>query len=301
MVWVEGGWLQMGSDRIEALPEERPSHAVKVSGFWIDRTEVTNAQFAAFVEATGYRTTAELPVPAEVFTSQLEPGAPPPSAEDLQPGSTVFVFPTQEEVGHWEWVHGADWRHPEGPGSSIAERMDHPVVQVSCQDAEAYARWADKQLPSEAQWEWAARGGLLDAPYSWGEASPDSEPALLNKWQGSFPVFNTQRDGFLASAPVGQFPPNGYGLSDMSGNVWEWCADGWNAHLYQTRAGERPQTDPVNPPEPTAASAFRSLRGGSFLCSDDYCTRYRVSARTGTTADSATNHIGFRCVRFARD
>ncbi|MEZ6018829.1 MAG: SUMF1/EgtB/PvdO family nonheme iron enzyme [Planctomycetota bacterium] len=171
------------------------------------------------------------------------------------------MFPTQEEVGHWEWVHGADWRHPEGPGSSIAERMDHPVVQVSCQDAEAYARWADKQLPSEAQWEWAARGGLLDAPYSWGEASPDSEPALLNKWQGSFPVFNTQRDGFLASAPVGQFPPNGYGLSDMSGNVWEWCADGWNARLYQTRAGERPQTDPVNPPEPTAASAFRSLRG----------------------------------------
>lgn len=299
MVWIPSGTGVQGSDDDRALPEERPAHALHVSGFWIDRHEVTNAEFARFVRATGYVTTSELPTPLERIMLQLPPGSPEPDPSALVAASAVFIMPDPQlgVPGGWDYVQGADWRHPEGPGSSIEARGNHPVVQVSWWDAMAYAAWAGKQLPTEAQWEWAARGGLLDAPYVWGFEPPDREHPPLNMWQGTFPQFNAAKDGYLATAPVESYAPNGYGLYDMAGNVWEWCADAFDPHAYRGLANQPALEDPFQAPIDAQDLAPRSLRGGSFLCSDNFCTRYRPSARTGNTPDSATNHTGFRCVK----
>jgi formylglycine-generating enzyme required for sulfatase activity len=297
MVWIPGGEFTMGS---EHFPDSQPLHRVKVDGFWMDRTEVTNAQFAKFVEATGYVTVAERTPTPEDF-----PGVP---TEDLVPGSLVFAQPTQA-VGldnflqWWSFVPGANWRHPEGPDSSIAERMDEPVVQIAFEDAEAYAKWAGKRLPTEAEWEFAARGGLDGEPYVWGGEFNPGGKFLANTFQGHFPDNNTKADGFAAAAPAGSFSPNGYGLADMAGNVWEWCADWYRPAWGIT---EKPDTLRVNPQGPD--SSFdpnepgvkkRVQKGGSFLCTDQYCSRYMPGGRGKGEVMTSSNHVGFRCVKDA--
>jgi formylglycine-generating enzyme required for sulfatase activity len=304
MVWIPGGEFIMGSDAESARPEERPAHRVRVDGFWIDRTEVTNAQFRAFVEATGYVTTAEKPPKLEEIMSQVPPGTPPPPPEKLVPGSMVFT-PPRGEVDlrdfwrWWTWTPGADWRHPEGPGSSIEGRDDHPVVHVSWDDANAYAGWAGKRLPTEAEWEFAARGGLDRKPYTWGDQPPTDSRVFANIWQGEFPHSNTAQDGYTGTSPVKSFPSNGYGLYDMAGNVWEWCADWFDRDLYRRRAGSGVIINPTGPEvssDPTRPfERLRAERGGSFLCNDSYCSRYRPSARHGNSPDTGMSHVGFRC------
>ena len=260
MVWVPGGKFVMGTN--PHYPEEGPPRLVEVKGFWMDAHEVTNDQFAAFVKATGYRTMAEQQPPAL-------PGAP---AEMLQPGSAVFTVPTPENRSWWRWVVGAEWRHPSGPDTAIDGQGMMPVVQISYQDAQAYARWAGKQLPSEEQWEYAARGGAPELPEPLG---PDGKPQA-NYYQGVFPVRDQGTDGFLGRAPVGCFKPNGFGLYDMIGNVWEWT----------TAAGDRPgASEPVN-----------VIKGGSFLCAANYCARYRPAARQFQERGLGTDHIGFRLI-----
>lgn len=305
MVWIAGGSFRMGSDSSLAWPDERPAHDVTVDGFWIDATEVTNAEFARFVEATGYVTTAEKAPQLADIMAQVPPGTPTPDPEQLQPGALVFRQPPQavalDDVAQWWfWTLGANWRRPEGPGSSIAGRENHPVVHVSWDDANAYARWAGKRLPTEAEWEFAARGGLDGEDYVWGPGKPSDAAQHANVWQGRFPSENTQADGFLRTAPVKSFKPNGYGLYDMAGNVWEWCSDWYDARLYARRAGapvENPQGpershDPQQPFAP-----LRSQRGGSYLCHESYCLRYRPSARHGCSPDTGMSHVGFRCAK----
>ena len=276
MVWIPGGEFTMGTDGELGRREETPAHRVSVRGFWMDRTEVTNAQFAAFVRATGYVTTAEKPPVLEELTRQLPPGTPPPPSELRVPGALVFG-----QAG-WAWTPGADWRHPEGPGSDLTGRENHPVVQVSWEDATAYAAWAGKRLPTEAEWEFAARGGLDGKRYVWGD---ERRPGLANLGQD---------DPYARTAPVGAFPANGFGLLDMSGNVWEWCADLYDPGLYRRRSGltENPLGPSFLPGPPR-----RSQRGGSFLCADGGCTRYRPSARQGCAPDTGMSHLGFRCAR----
>ncbi|RUL88325.1 formylglycine-generating enzyme family protein [Tautonia sociabilis] len=292
MVWIPGGTYWMGSDDPQ-FPDAQPVHLVTVDGFWMDRTEVTNAQFQEFVDATGYKTVAERPInPADY------PGVAP---ENLSPGSIVFNPPDHpvsldNHLQWWAWKPGANWRHPEGPGSSIADRMDHPVVHICFEDAVAYAEWAGKRLPTEAEWEFAARGGLDRATYSWGnERHPDGQP-MVNNWQGPFPTGDTGEDGFVGIAPVAQFPPNGFGLFDMAGNVWEWCADWYRPDYYRSSPQDNPTgpSDSFDPAEPGIPK--RVQRGGSFLCSDLYCVRYRVGSRGKGAVDSGSQHIGFRCV-----
>lgn len=289
MVAVPAGASLMGSERF--YPEERPAHWVEVGGFWIDRHPVTNADFARFVAATGHVTVAERrPCPED------HPGVDPAL---LVPGSLVFrappgPVPLRDPRAWWAYVPGACWRRPEGPGSGIAERLDHPVVHVAHADAEAFAAWAGKALPSEAEWERAARGGLQGATYAWGEDFAPEGRFRANTWQGAFPWRNLGLDGFAGTSPVGAFPPNGYGLHDMIGNVWEWTADDFGAHG----------------PEPAAAPCCRGrglpgarrskvVKGGSHLCAPDHCRRYRPAARQPQEADTSASHIGFRCVRHA--
>jgi len=260
MVWVPGGKFVMGAN--PQYPEEGPPRLVEVKGFWMDAHEVTNAQFAAFVKATGYRTMAERQPPRMA-------GAPP---EMMQPGSAVFTVPGPENPTWWRWVVGADWRHPSGPTTGIDGQDAMPVVQIAYQDAQAYARWAGKQLPSEEQWEFAARGGAPEAPEHVGS---DGKPQA-NYYQGAFPVRDLGTDGFLGRAPVGCFKPNGYGLYDMIGNVWEWT----------TAAGERAD----------AGEAVNVIKGGSFLCAANYCARYRPAARQFQERGLGTDHIGFRLI-----
>jgi formylglycine-generating enzyme required for sulfatase activity len=294
----------MGTDAEEAWPDERPAHRVRVNGFWIDETEVTNARFRAFVEATGYVTTAERPPALEEIMNQLPPGSPPPPKENLVPGSMVFTpgegpVDTRDFSQWWRWTPGASWRHPEGPGSTIDGRDHHPVVQVSWDDAAAFCRWAGRRLPTEAEWELAARGGLEGRAYVWGDEKPGDRSA--NLWQGDFPGRNTAADGFPRTAPVGSFPPNGHGLRDMAGNVWEWCADWYDRELYAGRADHGVVVNPVGPdpsrgPRPPFG-LLRVQKGGSFLCNDSYCSRYRPSARHGCNPDTGMSHVGFRCAR----
>lgn len=307
MVWIPGGTFQMGSTGPMAHPDEGPVHEVRVSGFFIDRNEVTNDDYAKFVEATGYRTIAERPIDWEELRSQLPPGTPKPADEVLQPGSLVFVQPGRPvaiaDYGQWwRWTQGASWRHPEGPGSSIVDRGDHPVVQIAWPDAVAYAEWAGKRLPTEAEWEFAARGGLEGASFVWGEEPPDGETSRANIWQGTFPNLNTKLDGYQGTAPVGSYPANGHGLNDMAGNVWEWCTDWYRPDTYRA-AGEELQVDPKGPErsfDPREPFVPKHVtRGGSFLCHESYCLRYRPSARIGTAADSGMSHLGFRCVEDA--
>jgi formylglycine-generating enzyme required for sulfatase activity len=305
MAWIPGGEFLMGTDDAEADPAEQPAHRVRVHGFWIDRTEVTNAEFRAFVDATGYLTTAERPVDWNQLKTQVPPGTPKPPDEQLAPGSLVFTppdrpVPLDDITNWWRWVPGANWKHPDGPGSSIEGKDVHPVVQVSWYDAVAYAQWAGKRLPTEAEWEFASRGGLAGKKYAWGDELQPAGKTLANTWQGHFPEMNTDEDGFPRTSPVKSFPANGFGLYDMMGNVWEWCSDWYRPDTYrldssplpvQNPAGPEKSYDPAEPYQPK-----RVTRGGSFLCSTNYCTNYRPSARRGTATDSGMSHLGFRCV-----
>jgi formylglycine-generating enzyme required for sulfatase activity len=300
MIWIAGGTFRMGSDR--HYPEEAPAHPVSVDGFWIDRTPVTNRQFRQFVKSTGYVTFAEIaPNPADY------PGALPGM---LRAGSLVFA-PPQHEVDlrdwsrWWTFKFGASWRHPYGPHSSIGGLDDHPVVHIAYRDAEAYARWAGKALPTEAEWEFAARGGPDGAEFAWGAEFAPGGRHMANTWQGAFPRENLATDGWRRTSPAAAFPPNGYGLHDMIGNVWEWTTD-WYSARHQADP-HKPCCIPTNPrggPEsasydscqPDIKIARKVLKGGSFLCAPNYCRRYRPAARHAQPVDTSTCHVGFRCV-----
>ena len=293
MVPIPGGTLRMGSEAF--YPEERPIHDVAVGAFAIDRHQVTHREFAAFVAATGYITVAERPLDPAEF-----PGAPP---DLLVPGGLVFVAPPgpvrlDDWTQWWAYVPGASWRAPYGPGADLGPLDDHPVTQVAFEDAEAYATWRGVRLPTEAEWELAARGGLVGAEFAWGDEPYPDGRQLANTWQGSFPWENTALDGFVATAPVGSFPPNGHGLYDTAGNVWEWTTDWWTErHEVETT---RPCCGPTI--DRRAASVApgeqqprRVIKGGSHLCAPNYCLRFRPAARSPEAVDTSTCHIGFRC------
>lgn len=292
MVKIAGGEFLIGAAPVRA--EEGPARSVRLDGFWIDRTEVTNAAFARFVAATGYKTLAERP---------LDPARYPQlTAEQRRPASLVFVGEMAVDQGDpsqwWRVVPGADWRHPSGPGSNIRGKDGWPVVHVAWEDAMAYARWLGRDLPTEAEWEAAARGGLVARKYAWGDDYQSTEQSLANTWQGVFPAVDTGADGYKAeAAPVGCYAPNGYGLNDMAGNVWEWTKDWFRPGLETAEtvaAGGPPQVRALDPAEPGVAKHV--VKGGSFLCSDDYCFRYRPAARTPGPPDGGASHVGFRTV-----
>lgn len=301
---IPAGQFQMGSAEESAWPEERPVHTVKIShDFWLDQTETTNASFAKFTKATGYKTVAERAIDVKSIMKQMPPGTPLPPKEMLQPGSLVFVMPSGKVNLHdvtqwWRWTPGASWKTPEGPKSSIKGREQHPVVHLAWKDADAYCRWSGRRLPTEAEWERAARGGVEGQPYVWGSEKPNDENPVgkwfANIWQGTFPNKNTGKDGFLSTAPVKSYQPNAYGLYDMAGNVWEWTADWYDPKYYRTLA-TNVSIDPAGPSKPVDREARKSQRGGSFLCHDSYCSRYRAGARQGAAADSGTSHAGVRC------
>jgi sulfatase modifying factor 1 len=300
MVWIPGGEFLMGSD--DHYPEEAHAHRVGVDGFWIDRYAVTNAEFRRFVAATGYVTVAERAPSAEDY-----PGAKP---ELLVPGSVVFRQPARRvdlrnHYTWWDWLPGANWRHPEGTGSTLHGRERHPVVHVAWADIEAYAAWAGKAIPTEAEWEFAARGGLDGKAFAWGDELAPKGRMLANYWQGEFPLQNRTLDGYERTAPVGSFPPNGYGLFDMIGNVWEWTADWYtDRHVVQHHccgpAGVNPtggsRAGSIDPRDPGPAIPRKVLKGGSFACAENYCRRYRPAARMHHPIDTGTCHVGFRCV-----
>jgi formylglycine-generating enzyme len=306
MVWIPGGEFSMGAAApadphdvvgMEAVRDSRPVHRVAVDGFWMDRTEVTNDQFAAFVAATGYVTVAERTPRAEDF-----PGAP---RELLVAGSLVFsppdhAVPLDNELRWWTYAKGANWRHPFGADSTIVDKGDYPVVHVAYEDAEAYAKWIGKRLPTEAEWEFAARGGQSGRLYPWGDRlSPDGRP-MTNRHDGHFPDHDMASDGFAGLAPVGQFPPNGYGLVDVAGNAWEWVSDWYRPDYYVDLARNDVTSNPrgpsssYDPDEP--GTPKRVHRGGSFLCTDQYCSRYMVGTRGKGDVATGTNHLGFRLV-----
>ncbi len=305
MVWIPGGAYAMGAqpDDGEARPDEYPQHPVELSGFWMDTTEVTNAQFREFVEATGYVTTAERPVDWEEIKKQVPPGTPKPHDSILRPSSMVFTPVDTKNLADWSqwwsWVAGANWRHPQGPQSTIEDKEDHPVVQVSWDDAQAYLKWAGKRLPTDAEWEYAARGGLEGKVYPWG-SDGQKLVEMANTWQGTFPLYNSEEDGYFTTAPVASYPANGYGLYDMAGNVWEWTADWYNTTYYQKSLDQGTVKDPqgagtpFDPQQPWVPQ--RVQRGGSFLCSNMYCSSYRTSARMHSSQDSGQDHAGFRGV-----
>ena len=307
MVWISGGIYDMGAsdgDRM-ALPHEKPKHTVKVDGFYMDETEVTNAQFSKFIEATNYITTAERPVDWDLIKQQLPPGTPKPHDSLLLPGSLLFKK-TKESVPNlydfsqwWRWTNGANWKQPEGKGSSINEKDNHPVVHLSFEDAMAYCNWAGRRLPTEAEWEFAARGGKRDKIYFWGDLT-DKLSSYVNSWEGEFPVDNTQADGFEKSAPVKTYPPNGYGLYEISGNVWEWTSDWYSSQYYQYCKENSITNNPKGPKEAFNPSNpyvdERVIRGGSFLCNASYCASYRVSSRMATDPNTSLEHLGFRTV-----
>jgi sulfatase modifying factor 1 len=304
MVWIPGGIFNMGSSDKEGRPDEYPDHKVKLSGYWIDVHEVTNARFRKFVEATGYITTAEkAPVWADL-QKQLPAGTPKLADSLLFAASLVFTppdhpVPLDNFSVWWSWKKGANWQHPEGSGSSIKGKDNYPVIQVSWDDAEAYAKWAGKRLPTEAEWEYAARGGMENESYSWGNEPVENGKPKANTWQGNFPNYNNAWDGFTGLAPVKSFAPNNYKLYDMAGNVWEWCEDWYSPDYYASLSGKT-SINPVGPAEsydpmePTIPK--KVTRGGSFMCNSSYCKGYRVSSRMKTSPDSGLENVGFRCV-----
>lgn len=319
MVWIPGGRFIMGNrygapdknpKHLDVIPEHRDAmheHPVELDGFWMDKTEVTNRQFKAFVDATGYVTTSEKDIDPRDLANQVpDPRLLPrgkikacsicfnpafdPKKVDKHAPNWVYAS------GIWKPVTGANWRHPTGPGSTIEDKMDHPVVHVSYEDALAYCKWAGKQLPTEAQWEYAARGGLRGKKYPWGDELTPGGKWMANIWQGEFPYNNTEADGYRFSAPVGKFPPNGYGLYDMAGNVWEWCADWYRPDYYEHSPLRNPKgpAESFDPNEPHIPK--RVQRGGSFMCSDNYCIGYSVAARMKGDPQTGLFHTGFRCV-----
>jgi formylglycine-generating enzyme len=296
MAWIPGGEFLMGSNHELAQPNEQPAHAVRVRGFWMDRTHVTNAQFRAFVTATGYRTTASLAAGAMVFVGT---DAPVPLGDVSQ---------------WWRFVPGADWQHPRGPGSNIDGKDNHPAVQISYDDAVAYGKWIGKRLPTEAEWEFAARGGLEQATYAWGEEAQPGGALMSNIWdvptRGHFPVVST--DAVAGTTRVGTFPPNGYGLVDMTGNAWQWTADWYRSDYFRLQAREHGTTPIDNPKGPaeawdaedalaSPAAPRRVIRGGSFLCNVEYCQSYRPSARRGNDPANPMSHVGFRLVKDTKE
>jgi len=306
MLIPEGTYMQGSNGDKWALPREFPQHEVKVNSFYMQEHEVTNAEFSKFVEKTGYVTTAEKPVDWEQLKKELPPGTPKPVPEVLQPGSMVFVAPDKvnglEDFSQWwRWVKGANWRHPEGPGSDLKGKENHPVVHLSYYDAEAYAKWMGMRLPTEAEWEWAARGGLKNKIYPWGDEHVSKGQVKCNYWTGDFPITNTQTDGYYYSAPVKSFKANGYGLYDMAGNVWEMCSDKMDVDYYKTLAKNASTVNPKGPAktnypmDPYASK--RVVKGGSFLCNDSYCSSYRVSARMANFEDTGMIHTGIRLVK----
>lgn len=317
MAWIPGGEFMMGSDHKLAQRNERPAHLVRVTGFWMDTTHVTNDQFAEFVGQTGYVTTAEKKPDWETVRVQLPPGTPKPPADVMVPGSMVFVGTDRpvnlnDSSQWWQYVPGANWRHPQGPDSSIEGKGNHPVLQVSYEDAEAYAKWAGKRLPTEAEWEFAARGGLNQATYVWGDQlAPEGKP-MANYWDVRARPFPVVGGAVPAKIKVGtmavkSFPQNGYGLYDMTGNAWQWVGDWYRADQFARQAqqsGGQVLDNPVGPAEsfdPTDRFApinapKRVIRGGSFLCNEEYCMSYRPSARRGQDPYSGMSHVGFRLV-----
>jgi sulfatase modifying factor 1 len=301
MRWIPGGTFLMGSDR--HYPEEAPAHKVSIAGFWIDSCAVTNDDFARFVVATGYVTSAERSADPRDY-----PGAQP---ELLAPSSVMFKKPAQRvDLGNhynwWIYVRGADWRHPRGPASSIKGLGAHPVVHVAYEDVDAYAAWAGKEIPTEAEWEFAARGGLDGADYCWGDDFAPDGNFMANTWQGEFPWQNKLEDGYEWTAPVGSFPANGYGLHDMAGNVWEWTADWYQTHdridspcctLDNPRGGGR--EDSIAADQTQVRMPRKVMKGGSYLCAPNYCRRYRPAARMAQPVDTSTCLLGFRCIRRA--
>jgi len=307
MVWMPGGEFAMGAvvngrgSCEMAMPsnDAEPIHRVRVDGFWMDKTVVTNEQFEKFVRATGYITIAEHAPTKEEF-----PTAP---SENLVAGSVVFSPPDHEvplndHLQWWSYVKGANWRHPLGPGSDIKDKKKYPVVQIAYPDAEAYAKWAGKRLPTEAEFEFAARGGLSGKTYVWGDEFRPNGKWMANTWQGNFPVKDAGKDGFAGIAPVKSFPPNGYGLFDMAGNVWQWCSDWYRPDYYARLA--KAESVAINPQGPDSSfdpsepnEKKRVHRGGSFLCNDQYCSRYIVGTRGKGEVNTGTNHLGFRCVK----
>ena len=307
MLWITGGEFSMGAADspgdgtagMQATVDSRPIHRVYVDGFYMDRTDVTNAQFARFVEATHYLTVGERTPKAEDFS-----GASP---DNLVAGSIVFSppdhpVPLNNYLQWWSYVHGANWRHPLGPQSNLKGKENYPVVQVAYEDAQAYARWAGKRLPTEAEWEFAARGGFTGKPFVWGDEFRPGGKWMANTHQGQFPIYDSAEDRYAGIAPVAQFPPNGYGLYDMAGNVWQWTSDWYRPDYYQQladigRVAQNPK-GPESPLDPAESDQRKKVqRGGSFLCTDQYCSRYLVGTRGKGEVSTATNHLGFRCVK----
>jgi formylglycine-generating enzyme required for sulfatase activity len=306
MVWIHAGTFTMGTDDLRSMPDERPAHRVRIDGFWIDRNPVTNADFHKFVEATGYLTTAERKPDWEELKNQLPPGTPKPPEELLVPGSLVFTppqrpVPLDQLANWWSWTPGASWQHPMGPGSTIKGLEQYPVVHISWDDAAAYAQWAGKRLPTEAEWEYAARGGLEAQRFAWGNEFRPKGRHMANTFQGEFPYLAQAEDGYAGTSPVGSFPPNGYGLFDMAGNVWQWTADWYRLDTFAEQASQGHCENPrgphnsFDPREPHAPK--RVIKGGSYLCHVSYCESYRPSARRGTPPDTGSSHVGFRLVK----
>ncbi|TFG76033.1 MAG: formylglycine-generating enzyme family protein [Thermodesulfobacteriales bacterium] len=306
MVPIPEADFMMGGDDELTHPDELPRHRVLLDPFWMDETEVTNAQFEKFVKDNKYVTTAEQKPDWEELKKQLPEGVPKPDDSVLVPGSLVFNSPGKDvDLNNfyqwWVWVPGASWQHPLGTGSGLKGLDDHPVIHISWFDADEYCKWAGKRLPTEAEWEWAARGGLENQPYSWGDERIDEGNPKANTWEGKFPNSNTGKDGFIVTAPVKSFPPNKYGLYDIAGNVWEWTSDWYRSDYYEM--SNKPEgiknppgpEDSLDPVEPYAKKKVQ--RGGSFLCNESYCSGYRVAFRQKASPDTGLSHSGFRCVK----
>lgn len=304
MVWIPGGIFQQGAAAhdIMAMASEKPAHPVSVDGFYMDMTEVTNKNYREFVAATGYVTVAERTLSWEEIKKQVPPGTPKPHDSILQPGSLLFKKPKSNITDlhdysqWWAWKVGANWKQPQGPGSSIIGKDNYPVVHIAFEDAAAYCQWAGRRLPTEAEWEFAAKGGLQAAKYFWG--NDDSKlPEMANTWNGDFPNKNSEEDGFEGSAPVSSFPPNNYGLFDMAGNVWEYTSDWYDADYYKSSLNHEMEHNPTGPDTPEhPAIPAKVIKGGSFLCNASYCASFRVSARMSNSLDSSHEHLGFRSV-----